>query len=608
MNVVLPVPRAPSRVLRVGVTGHIALEPTQLEALAETVRSVLEGLRRAVVEAPAGLGLDAQAPPRLALVSPLAAGADQLVAEEALALGYELHAPVPFLVSDVERDFEGDPGSLASFRRLLGRASRVLELGAERAEKGSTTRARGYETVGWVVLSQSDLLLAIWDGQPARGRGGTAEVVALALEAGMPVIEIAPATPRVARLCVLEPDGAVCHLALESVATVVQRLIAPLGPVGSAAPPADAVPIPASAPAVARQRAAYEDFLAEQAPGGGSRLHQLGSRYLLGLWRLFLERVAGVPRPAATVTTETPSATGLAAHGRWASVQADQYQGHYRGAFLSLYLLGAVAVSLALLGLFGHAVGFPGGWGVLLAVLELLSLGLIVLIYRRARQGRWHERGTNYRVLAELLRHQIQLASLGLAAPAPRPRAHLSGQADLTLTWMVAHFRAVAREQTLTTACFDARQLDLARQALVGPWLRGQVSYHERVGAAFERAAQRLETWVFWIFIGAASACALHFLLPHGIGPLLSFLAAGLPAWGAAFHGILGSADLPRLAARSHAMAERLKHVADSLAAVPREELSWRSLAEASRSACADMLSELDDWQALARHRDLRLP
>jgi hypothetical protein len=318
--------------------------------------------------------------------------------------------------------------------------------------------------------------------------------------------------------------------------------------------------------------------------------------------------VAGVPRAPAAATAETPPAAGLAAHGRWASAQADQYQGHYRGAYLSLHLLGAVAVSLALLGLLGHVVGLPGGWGVCFAVLELLSLGLIVLIYRRAKQGRWHERGTNYRVLAELLRHQVQLTSLGLAAPAPRPRAHLSGEADLTLTWMVAHFRALAREQALTAARFDALQLDLARQALVGPWLRGQVSYHERVGAAFERAAQRLETWVFWIFIGAVAACALHFLLPHGLGPLLSFLAAGLPAWGAAFHGILRSADLPRLAERSHAMAERLKHIADGLQAVPREQLCWRSLAEVSRRACADMLTELDDWQALARHRDLRLP
>ena len=44
-------------------------------------------------------------------------------------------------------------------------------------------------------LQQIDLLVAIWDGEPARGPGGVAEVAAHAHEAGMPVVFIDAAVP-----------------------------------------------------------------------------------------------------------------------------------------------------------------------------------------------------------------------------------------------------------------------------------------------------------------------------------------------------------------------------------------------------------------------------
>ena len=44
-------------------------------------------------------------------------------------------------------------------------------------------------TVGLTVLSQADILLAVWDGKLPRGRGGTAEMVAEAARAGGAVIK-----------------------------------------------------------------------------------------------------------------------------------------------------------------------------------------------------------------------------------------------------------------------------------------------------------------------------------------------------------------------------------------------------------------------------------
>jgi hypothetical protein len=46
------------------------------------------------------------------------------------------------------------------------------------------------------MLGQADELWAVWDGRPARGYGGTADVVARARDSGIPVRVIWPAGAR----------------------------------------------------------------------------------------------------------------------------------------------------------------------------------------------------------------------------------------------------------------------------------------------------------------------------------------------------------------------------------------------------------------------------
>jgi hypothetical protein len=43
-----------------------------------------------------------------------------------------------------------------------------------------------------VMLARANRLFAVWDGQPARGYGGTADVVAEACRRGVPVTVIWP--------------------------------------------------------------------------------------------------------------------------------------------------------------------------------------------------------------------------------------------------------------------------------------------------------------------------------------------------------------------------------------------------------------------------------
>lgn len=117
----------------------------------------------------------------LAVMSTLAEGADRLAAQRVLLRpNAKLIAPLPFPQADYETDFESG-GSKAEFRELLSRAAEVIQL------KLPERRDEAYEAAGIYVLDHCDVLLAIWDGRDAQGRGGTGEIVSHARERDLPI-------------------------------------------------------------------------------------------------------------------------------------------------------------------------------------------------------------------------------------------------------------------------------------------------------------------------------------------------------------------------------------------------------------------------------------
>jgi hypothetical protein len=66
---------------------------------------------------------------------------------------------------------------------------------------------RDYLRAGHAMLDQADLLLALWDGAPSRGTGGTAEVVEEACRRGIPVIHLSPNPRRGPQMIWLQPAG-----------------------------------------------------------------------------------------------------------------------------------------------------------------------------------------------------------------------------------------------------------------------------------------------------------------------------------------------------------------------------------------------------------------
>ena len=139
------------------------------------------------VEEAMGRELDALPPPLVAVTS-LAVGADQLLASLVVERGGQIEAILPF--RDYQRTFE--PEELASYQGLLAIA-RLETL----AVPGSDEDA--YLAAGESVARRSDLLFAVWDGSPARGKGGTADVVAYARRRRMPWVHLNPVSQQVVR-------------------------------------------------------------------------------------------------------------------------------------------------------------------------------------------------------------------------------------------------------------------------------------------------------------------------------------------------------------------------------------------------------------------------
>jgi len=135
--------------VRIGVTGHRFL--AEVDKLRAGIERALNEIGRAFPEH------------KLVVVSPLAEGADRLVAEAVLERGGDLVVPLPLPTGDYLQDFEAEE-SKAEFRQLLARAAEVIELPA------TPTRNEAYEQVGLYVLDNCDVLITVYDGQPSQGR------------------------------------------------------------------------------------------------------------------------------------------------------------------------------------------------------------------------------------------------------------------------------------------------------------------------------------------------------------------------------------------------------------------------------------------------------
>jgi len=115
-------------------------------------------------------------------VSCLADGADALFAQIVLDAGGSLVLVIP---SKTYRDALPE-SYLPTYDALFDRAVEVIALDHVESDP------KAYMDAGLRLIEQADELVAVWDGKPGRGFGGTADVVAAAKRRGLAVTVIWP--------------------------------------------------------------------------------------------------------------------------------------------------------------------------------------------------------------------------------------------------------------------------------------------------------------------------------------------------------------------------------------------------------------------------------
>lgn len=646
----LPLPR-----LCLAVTGHgeanIAFAQNR-DAIAAALARLFAAIQSVAASQPEGT-----APTRLH--SLLAHGTDLMAFETALAHGWQLVAPLPFgldlnvainagpaTVDDARALHSSQPvgdAALASRAALIRSAAEratLFELAeaddsiarahlamldapqdALRARQFSDLASSRVAAAGRIIIEQSDMLVAVWDGRAPGGIGGTRHTMLTALESGMPVLWIdANAPDKLALLRAPEelfaaaqamplPDEAAIH-------ALIDGLFNP--------PDADR-----NERAIALHTEQWHTYSArrfhgyrrvEALFGGefGSGWGPLRQRYerpneiAEGSGASLLSAMAAVPggdaRFAAKVRDE------VLRRFAWANGLSTYLSDAYRGGMTMNFLLSAMAIisGVAYLPLASVDAKWP------FALTEFLLLGTIVAITVIGRRRRWHGRWFETRRVAEYLRHAPIMLLLGVARASGRwPRG-----ADTS--WPEHYARAVLRDLGLPQVRIDQAYLRALLETLLGEHARSQRLYHQ---AKAQRLAQvhhgldRFSEILFLLAIVSVASylgllAAAHFgLVPHGwphaSSKTFTFLGVSLPALGGALAGIRYFGDFERFASISEITAEKLEGIEARIAillAAPPGALNYAQVAALAHSIDDIVVTEIENWQSVFGSKQIAVP
>jgi len=585
-------------VLCVGVTGHRAdvLPEGSVPVLRERVRDVLQRIEesgRALFDAERNYFAAFQ--PKLRFVSPVADGADQIAAEVALELGWELQAILPFersayrasLASEAARD---------RFDDLLARTDCLLELPGD-PDHGLDA----YVMTGRATVAHCDILIAIWDGRPPRGRGGTGEVVQLALTRGTAIVHVPLSAGGDTRILwsafdptvvtVADDPGVARSLAREDVDSLLRGLL--MGPHDE------------------QERRFLKRFFSE-------RVRRIRARIEYPL----LLTAAGVrPFRARDLTTSHAEAqirdewqryragcsevenisTGidlLEESYSWADRLATHFAQTYRSGHIFNFVLGGFAVCLGLAAFMAPHLKFEE------AAFELLITLAIILNAVVGARNEWHRRWLDYRQLAERLRPMRSLKLLGIAAPDP-PGTETN---PVPTRWIDWYASGIWRAMGCPAGTIDRACAARLGKAIAAHEVEPQMSYHERNAKQIELLDHRLGQ-IGMVLFAATLVVSVLTLIGLGIGSdyvnrygnWFTLVSAGFPALGTAVFGIRFQGDFGGDALRSMATADTLRLIDQEL----RKDVSLSRAADLAEQAARIMLSDLDEWRLVNQQRDL---
>ncbi len=504
------------------------------------------------------------------LISGLAPGADLLAAAAWKAAGLgPVHAVYPYL--DTPADAASELAHSATW--LNGKATEALGRNAHLAQ----TR--------WLI-GVADLLVVVWTGEHARGAGGTADAVRLALEHNIPVLWIKPgeaATVRLIRPEHLDEDFGFLEFLEE-----LRFSRAPLVRKGTAA---------------AIYAALADLGLAGEVPS--LEPESKGPRPFLFMrwWRAYaaFRRTLGGTAPAFKAQPPPPDL--IAEPGFQRLTEA------YERADVAANNLGAVHRSHQII-LLGVAIvatfvgSAPSLWPKTKLIMVSIELALAVGalgVWLASERGRRHQRWGDLRQRAEDLRLERVAWALGVN---PRQGTIYSGRAA----------RHVRRLAGVPTGAFNPRRVKAWGDWAMDELILGQAAYHRAQSLINGRVSHRVHEWenisfaVFLVVlltyvVSAISMLALQGGPPSWLDGLVGLAGAMAPAIGATGLALEATLALNEQAQRSRVLAVHLETIVSRMGSKPGLE----ALQAAAKEAIRLQRAQETHWtEGTARRRLIR--
>lgn len=654
--------------LSLGVTGHRARNTVYQanEAAIQTafgeIADLIEGVIASEAREPAAGAIS-----KTRLHTMLADGVDQMAADMALARGWELVCPLPFgralnaainaqpaTIDDaralVAGRTAGDPEVDARAQAILALEGkgRVFELADQDeavtglflamleapADFGKTQlfTAEASERValaGRVMIEQSDIIIAVWDGETTAHGGGTGHTVAAALDLGAPVIWIDAKDPSAWRLLRAPESLATLSLARSpgdrhaDVAALVRDVLRP----SMLAPHAHN-----------RSDPGVEGLLQERWRGSS---HPIWHGYRR-VEALFGGETSAARFRNLTQTYETPDAISAGSSAAFldcahalpgqsapfvATVQGDilrrfawfdgisaRLSDNYRGGMMINFILAPLAIV-------GGAAYLPFAsphekW--MFALVELVLLATVLGITAMGQAKRWHTRWFQTRRVAEYFRHAPILLLLGVA----RSTGRWPHGADTS--WPEWYARHTLREVGLPPVTMTSAYLRTALESLLLDHVKTQRDYHRGKADRLARAHHQLDRLSELMFALAVLSVAGYLTLKTGgamsiisdtiaanLSKLFTFLGVLLPTFGAAIAGIRYFGDFERFSAISEVTAEKLDAVAGRiqlLLTAPESAIDYARVSELAHAADDIVVDEIENWQAVFGGKHITVP
>jgi hypothetical protein len=513
----------------VGFSGH-----RQIADMVGPARAIMEAVSELRHEAPGDwIGL-----------SSVAAGSDQLFVQQIFDLGLSWHAILPLPRAQFEQDFRAQEWAIAA--EFLARADHVRVIGE------SASREDGYLDCGMETVNDADVLIALWDGLPARGKGGTAEVVEYAEALGKPVLIIDANTFAVRKV---NWDLLKHH---EDSLTELNRL--PDAPEEAGAASADAVRAEVAQPDAGSADSVRADAAQPDAASAGGAQAGSDTKGLKNIHRFMNKCDVAATRAAPQFRLLIASTVVL---------------------HVMATLIAAAALSYEL-----AEVSLP--WIKLLCLLAALAVAIEL-----RRRGHSNSSWVRCRLAAEFCRSAIATWGLPRAAPLFQ---------DLNLPVVHGLTRSLHILHSRSTVSDPMSMADFKRN-YIAQRIDDQMAYYERQEGRALPQFTRLKAG-FWIttilaivstFLYALAG-TMHFESAEWVvSSVFHFLPITLPVVAAAFISLISINDLQRRVARYREMKFMLK---DSRNQVKFCE-TWNSLERVVLKTERALLQEVLEWHSI---------